>query len=65
MRLQVGRGQKLGDGPGAMEFGDMTVEGLLQVRLRAAACCACSSLCIGSCITIAAGHLPSRLPPVL
>ena len=29
--LQVGRGQKLGDGPGSGDFGDMTVEGLLQV----------------------------------
>ena len=56
--LQVGRGQKLGDGPGAMEFGDMTVEGLLQVHLIVHACCACTSLalcvlqpcCLLSCI---------------
>ena len=33
-RAQVGRGQKLGEGPGTVEFGEMTVEGLLQVGRR-------------------------------
>ena len=52
LATQVGRGQKLGDGAGSMNFGDMTVEGLLQVgplqdSSAAAADMACCSATMG------------------